>query len=95
MTIGELQAAAELTARQVMQDTIRRWQVSGVPENAVAPMLLNETLTQILSLKLMLAHIGVTIGAVAPDPPQQPQDDASSEEPPRIITEHSGGSGAS
>lgn len=86
MTVSELQAAAEGQARATVSETIKRWQLGGVPEQAVAPLMLNELLVQVLIQTLMLAHIGVVTGAILPDPPQ-----ASTVEPPkptRIIMEH-------
>lgn len=86
MTISELQTAAEGQARVTVSETIKRWQLGGVPEQAVAPLMLNELLVQVLTQTLMLAHIGVVVGAIAPDPPR-----AQVEEPVklgRIIMEH-------
>lgn len=88
MTIGQLQAAAEGQARSTVGETVKRWQLAGVPEQAVAPLMLNELLVQVLTQTLMLSHIGVIIGAILPDPSSEPQTEAPIVEPSRIITEH-------
>lgn len=86
MTVSELQAAAEGQARATVSETIKRWQLGGVPEQAVAPLMLNELLVQVLTQTLMLAHIGVVVGAIAPDAPKAATEEP--QKPTRIIMEH-------
>lgn len=88
MTISELQSAAEGQARATVGETIKRWQLGGVPEQAVAPLMLNELLVQVLTQTLMLAHIGVMVGAISPDPPPPGNAQSPAKEPGRIIMEH-------
>lgn len=86
MTVSELQGAAELQARETVKQTVNRWEMAGVPAQAVAPLMLQELLVQVLTQTLMLAHIGVVVGAIAPDPPSAPVEEPV--EPNRIIMGH-------